>query len=76
MIPPVRTRERTAALLPKDYIALEKAREEKERFFTTGEDFDRSALPFYLDSKQLLAIQRHHFLTDQQYEQEVPITSS
>ncbi|HEY6172621.1 MAG TPA: hypothetical protein VIX80_10220 [Candidatus Kapabacteria bacterium] len=69
MIPPVRTRERTAALLPKDYIALEKAREEKERFFTTGEDFDRSVRPFYLDSKQLLALQSHYFLTDRQNSQ-------
>lgn len=67
MIPPVRgVKERATTLLPKDYIALEKAREEKERFFNTGEDFDRSARPFYLDSEQLEKLQGHHFLTDWQ----------
>jgi hypothetical protein len=67
MIPPVSSIQETATvLLPKDYIELEKAREKKELFFTTGEDFDRGARPFYLDSEQLRVLHSRHFISDWQ----------
>lgn len=55
-----------APLLPKDFIALEKAREERERFFEVAdEDFDKSVRPFYLDPENLQELQSHQFLTDE-----------
>ena len=74
MVPPVKqTRsrwEQTAALLPKDYIALEKAREQKERFFDVEyEDFDRSVRPFYHDTRALMELRNRQFLTDKKREE-------
>ena len=74
MVPPVKqtkpTREQTAALLPKDYIALEKAREKKERFFDAAyEDFDRSVRPFYHDTRALMELRNRQFMTEKKAEE-------
>jgi hypothetical protein len=60
---PKRAKKETAAtLLPKDFIALEKAREERERFFEVA---DEGVRPFYLDTEDLQEAQSHQFITDE-----------
>lgn len=64
--PTIAKKEAVAPLLPKDFIALEKAREERERFFEAAdEDFDKSVRPFYLDSEKPQELQSHQFITDE-----------
>lgn len=64
--PKMAKKETAAPLLPKDFIALEKAREVRERFFEVAdEDFDKSVRPFYLDTQDLQELQSHQFITDE-----------